>query len=188
MLMSPEHDEQARRLQTLVVPARGRQCSSVGTLHMTSPGLPPTILTHLIRNSLSPQKLRGHGKNVCLAGTASALHQKPVVIGATLEITTKDNRWSPCEGPSVLRITVHDGMRTLTFQLEGELAGPLVRELEECWQSALKQQGKLLLVDLTGTTFIDEAGKACLAALHRHGAEFVAADCLTKAIVAEITE
>jgi hypothetical protein len=37
-------------------------------------------------------------------------------------------------------------------------------------------------------TFIEEAGKACLAALHHQGAEFVAADCLTKAIVAEITQ
>ena len=36
-------------------------------------------------------------------------------------------------------------------------------------------------------TFIDAAGQACLAALHRQGAEFVAADCLMKAVVAEIT-
>jgi hypothetical protein len=43
-------------------------------------------------------------------------------------------------------------------------------------------------VDLTGVTSIDPAGKACLAAMHRQGAEFVAADCLTKAIVAEITQ
>jgi hypothetical protein len=43
-------------------------------------------------------------------------------------------------------------------------------------------------VDLTGVTFIDAAGKACLAALHRQGAELVAADCLTNAVVAEITQ
>jgi hypothetical protein len=36
-------------------------------------------------------------------------------------------------------------------------------------------------------TFIDAAGQACLAALHRQGAEFVAADCLMKAVVAKIT-
>jgi hypothetical protein len=35
-------------------------------------------------------------------------------------------------------------------------------------------------------TFIDHAGKAYLGAMHCLGAEFVAADCLTKAIVAEI--
>ena len=88
----------------------------------------------------------------------------------------------------MLRITVHDKPPVLTFQLEGELAGPWVPVLEECWQRALVSQPEPILgVDLTGVTFIDEAGKACLAALHRQGAEFVAADCLTKAIVAEIT-
>ena len=44
----------------------------------------------------------------------------------------------------------------------------------------------MLRLDLTGVTFIDAAGKACLAAMHRQGAEFIAADCLTKDIVAEI--
>ena len=88
----------------------------------------------------------------------------------------------------MLRITVHDDPGSLTFQLEGRLAGPWLRELEECWQSTLTRQGKpILCVDLTGVTFIDPAGKGCLAAMHRQGAEFVAADCLTIAIVAEIT-
>ncbi len=88
----------------------------------------------------------------------------------------------------MLRITVHDKPQALTFQLEGRLAGLWLRELEECWQSTLNQQRKpILRVDLTGVTFIDDAGKACLAAMHRQGAELVAADCLTKEIVAEIT-
>ena len=88
----------------------------------------------------------------------------------------------------MLRITVHDNPPALTFQLEGSLAGPWLRELEECWQRALARRRKpILRVDLTGVTFIDPAGKTCLAALHRQGAEFVAADCLTRAVVAEIT-
>jgi hypothetical protein len=41
-------------------------------------------------------------------------------------------------------------------------------------------------VDLTGVTFIDAAGKDRLAAMHRQGAEFIADDLMTKAIVAEI--
>src|SRR5690349_7541904 len=89
----------------------------------------------------------------------------------------------------MLRITVHDKPLALTFQLEGRLAGPWLQELEQCWQSSLARQRKpTLRVDLTGVTFIDAAGQACLAAMHRQGAEFVAADCLTKAIVAEITQ
>jgi ABC-type transporter Mla MlaB component len=89
----------------------------------------------------------------------------------------------------MLRITVHDKPRSLTFQLEGRLGGPWVRVLEECWQSALARQRKpILRVDLTGVTAIDAAGQVCLAAMHRRGAEFVVADCLTKAVVAEIID
>ena len=88
----------------------------------------------------------------------------------------------------MLRITVHDEPQALTFQLEGRLAGPWVRELEECWQRALARQRKpVFRVDLTGVTFIDDAGKSCLWAMYREGAEFVAADCMTKAILAEMT-
>ena len=88
----------------------------------------------------------------------------------------------------MLRITVHDKPEALTFQLEGRLAGPWVRVLEECWQNALaRQRQPTLRVDLTEVTSIDAAGRACLAAMHREGAEFIVADCLTRAVVAEIT-
>jgi ABC-type transporter Mla MlaB component len=87
----------------------------------------------------------------------------------------------------MLRITVHDEPGFLTFQLEGRLAGPWVRVLEECRKSALaRRRNPTLRVDLTGVTSIDAAGRACLAAMHREKAEFIAADCLTKAVVAEI--
>ena len=87
-----------------------------------------------------------------------------------------------------MRITVHDKAGALTFQLEGRLAGPWVRVLQESWQSALTcQRQPILRVDLTEVTSLDAAGQACLAALHRQGAEFVVADCLMKAVVAEIT-
>ena len=88
----------------------------------------------------------------------------------------------------MLRITIHDAPPTLTFRLEGRLVGPWVRELEECWRGALAGRRKpTFRVDLTEVTSLDAAGQACLAALHRQGAEFVAADCLMKAVVAEIT-
>jgi hypothetical protein len=89
----------------------------------------------------------------------------------------------------MLRISVHNNPEVLTFYLEGRLAGPWVRVLEECWRSTCASQRKpVLRVNLTGVTFIDDAGKDYLAAMHRLGAEFVAADCLTKAIVAEISK
>ena len=89
----------------------------------------------------------------------------------------------------MLRITVHDKLGTLTFQLEGKVAGAWVQVLEECWQSTLTGERRALLrVDLTGVTFIDAAGQGCLAAIHRQGADFIAADALTRTIVAEITQ
>ncbi len=89
----------------------------------------------------------------------------------------------------MLRITVHDNPESVTFQIEGRLAGAWVREVENCRQRMLAGlRRSAIRFDLAGVTFIDAAGKAYLEAMHRQGAEFVAADCLTKAIVAEITK
>src|SRR5262249_22852257 len=88
----------------------------------------------------------------------------------------------------MLRITTHDHPGALTFQLEGKLAGPWVQELEDCWQRSVASQRKpVLRFDLTGMTYVDAAGKRCLAARHTEGAEFVACGCLMRAVVAEIT-
>jgi anti-anti-sigma regulatory factor len=86
----------------------------------------------------------------------------------------------------MLRITVHDTPDCLTFQLEGKLAGPWVPELQECWMRRPVGARSAVRFDLTGVTFIDAAGKAFLGDMHREGAEFIAVDCLTRAIVAEI--
>ncbi len=88
----------------------------------------------------------------------------------------------------MLRITTHDNPGSLTFQLEGKLAGPWVQELEDCWQKTLAGHRRpVVRVDLRGVTFLDAAGKEFLAALHARGAEFVAAGCAMKAVVAEVT-
>jgi ABC-type transporter Mla MlaB component len=87
----------------------------------------------------------------------------------------------------MLRITANDNPRVLTFRLEGRLEGPWVRELEQCWRSLLENGSTpTVCVDLTDMTYVDAAGKARLAEMHEHGAHFVAGDCLSKAIVAEI--
>lgn len=88
----------------------------------------------------------------------------------------------------MLRITAHDSPESLTFQLEGKLAGPWVRELEDCWQRTLAGRPRpAIRLDLTGVTFLDAAGKAFLAARHGQGVELVASGCLMSALVAEIT-
>jgi anti-anti-sigma regulatory factor len=88
----------------------------------------------------------------------------------------------------MLRITIHDSGASLTFQLEGRLIGPWVAELEKSWRDARAGQPDCrVLIDLTGVSFIDAAGKAFLAAAHRAGAKFLTADCLMCAIVAEVS-
>ena len=88
----------------------------------------------------------------------------------------------------MLRITVHDLPETLSFQLEGKLAGPWVRELDDCWQAALAGRGaRPISVDLTAVTFVDGPGKELLSAIHVQGAQLVATGCLMKAIVAELS-
>jgi anti-anti-sigma regulatory factor len=89
----------------------------------------------------------------------------------------------------MLRITVSEELGSVTFQLEGRMAGRWVQELKECWQrTAATQQKPIVRVDLAGVTFVDAEGQACLLALHHQGAELVAADCLIKAVVDEITQ
>jgi ABC-type transporter Mla MlaB component len=89
----------------------------------------------------------------------------------------------------MLRITLHEEPRSVTFRLEGRLAGAWVRVLEECWRSAATgRRDQLLRLDLIGVTHIDAAGQACLAVLQRQGAKFIAADPATKQIIEEITQ
>ena len=62
-------------------------------------------------------------------------------------------------------------------------------ELEKRWNNALTHERKPnVRIDLTGVTFIDTPGKACLATMHHQGAEFIAHDCMTKDVVREICE
>jgi hypothetical protein len=84
----------------------------------------------------------------------------------------------------MLRITT---AYVLTFRLEGRLEGPWVTLLANCWRNELaRSHGKRPRVDLNGVTFISADGKACLARMHKQGAEFIACDPMTKAMVAEI--
>jgi hypothetical protein len=59
--------------------------------------------------------------------------------------------------------------------------------LKECWERAEFRE-RIVHVDLSGVTAIDATGRAYLAEMHRERAEFITADCLTKATVDEITQ
>jgi hypothetical protein len=87
----------------------------------------------------------------------------------------------------MLRITTNNCPQALTLRLEGRLEGPWVAVLAQCWSGALLNlNGRPLRIDLNGVTFVDADGKARLTEMYAQGAEFLAGDIETKAIVAEI--
>ncbi|WP_447978643.1 STAS domain-containing protein [Candidatus Nitrospira bockiana] len=86
----------------------------------------------------------------------------------------------------MLRITTHVDQDAVTLKLEGRLAGPWVKELEQCWCGCGRQQANPVRIDLSGVTHIDGEGKALLARLYAGGAQFLTRGCLTTCIVEEI--
>ena len=88
----------------------------------------------------------------------------------------------------MLKITIHDSSEALTFQVEGKLIGDWAKELEQAWKTASStRDSKTLIVDLTGTLYIDEEGKRVLTNLFRDGALFRTSGTMTTCIVDEIT-
>ncbi len=90
----------------------------------------------------------------------------------------------------MLKITQHRdaALESVSFMLEGRLAGPWVDELDACWHQMVANQQNRSVVDLTGVTFVDADGKALLTKLWQQGAELRAVGCLTRCIVEEITK
>jgi hypothetical protein len=88
----------------------------------------------------------------------------------------------------MLKITNNHNGGVTTIKLEGKLAGVWVNELMSCWQQAiLTGDGKAIRIDLAGVTWVNDEGKALLGAMHRNGAELLAANLLMAGIVAEIS-
>lgn len=87
----------------------------------------------------------------------------------------------------MLKITYSTDPASSVLKLDGEISGPWVKELEQCWQKAkAESSAKPIKVDLSSVTYIDPSGKALLRSLHTQGAELIACGCLTRFIVEEI--
>ena len=86
----------------------------------------------------------------------------------------------------MLRITIHDNPEVLTFQLEGKLAGPGSGASGLLAEHADQPAASAVRFDLTEVT--RRCRRKAVPGRHaRQGAELVAAGCLMKAMVAEIT-
>src|ERR1043165_3182705 len=77
---------------------------------------------------------------------------------------------------------------TWTLILEGRLAGPWVEELNSYWRQMSVNQQRHTVIDLTGVTFIDAAGKLLLTGRWNQGEELLAPGWLTRCLVEEITK
>ena len=88
----------------------------------------------------------------------------------------------------MLRITTQNLPDRTVLKLEGRLAGPWIKELEELWRRIREAdvQGGIE-VDLCSILFIDAEGKRVLKALHEEGATFQVEGCLTQAVVEEVS-
>ena len=69
----------------------------------------------------------------------------------------------------MLRITPTDGESERTLRLEGRLVDPWVGELLSTCREAASAE-RCLMLDLSGVTFVDAAGLACLRDLRERGA------------------
>ena len=89
----------------------------------------------------------------------------------------------------MLKITVQEESDARTVVLEGILAGPWVDELEHTWLTLIgKHFDQLVLVDLSGVTFVDPEGKKVLGRIYDEGADLRASDVMNKAIIEEIEQ
>jgi anti-anti-sigma regulatory factor len=88
----------------------------------------------------------------------------------------------------MLKITLHDAAGQPCLELEGRLAGAWVCELEHCWHTAkASHPNRTLWVNLTGVTFIDQAGQYLLQLMHRDGVRLVGSGLMMQDILDHIT-
>jgi outer membrane protein len=87
----------------------------------------------------------------------------------------------------MLRITTTDFGEKVTLKLEGKLSGPWVEEFERCWRMSTDiYREKELVVDLSGVTFADPAGKKLLCSISSQGAQLIGSGLVPKSLIDEI--
>jgi len=70
----------------------------------------------------------------------------------------------------MLRITIEEKDDAVVLRLEGQLIGPWVEDVEQCWRNVFTTLGqRSVQVDLSAVSFIDSAGGALLNRMHDAG-------------------
>ncbi len=88
---------------------------------------------------------------------------------------------------TMLKVTTELRRGRVILSVEGQLSGPRVATLDECWRELRHRHlGQKFFLNLCGVSFIDSAGKVLLKEIHRQGGALLAEGCLNQAIVEEI--
>jgi anti-anti-sigma regulatory factor len=88
----------------------------------------------------------------------------------------------------MLRITAISQNGATRLVVEGKLAGACVKEFEKCWHEAIGGKApQSILVDLSGVTFVDAAGKQLLTEIRKRGSKFAAEGLLARCLIQEIS-
>lgn len=73
-------------------------------------------------------------------------------------------------GYPMLRITIDEDKDAVVLRLEGQLIGPWVEDVEQCWRRAFATLGsRTVQVDLSAVNFVDASGGALLIRMHDAG-------------------
>lgn len=98
--------------------------------------------------------------------------------------------WQPCcLVHSVMRYYIHGGPSVLRFELAGDLNAGDARRLEQDWRGvSLAIGNRLLVVDVSFVTGIDEAALSLFKRWYARGAEFAAGSKQSRELVESITE
>lgn len=87
----------------------------------------------------------------------------------------------------MLKISVTETQTESRWVLQGQLAGPWVRELRRFWKEKhATQSQKSCVVDLNDVTQIDKNGERLLRAISKAGADLMADGIYTKHLLEEI--
>lgn len=87
----------------------------------------------------------------------------------------------------MLKITVTEMQTENRWVLQGQLAGPWVRELRRCWKEThTAESQKRCVVDLNDVTLIDKSGERLLGAISKTGAELTSNGMYTKHLLEKL--
>jgi len=87
----------------------------------------------------------------------------------------------------ILKISIFEWTRETRFLLEGKLAHEWVHEAEKAWHSMEQaRNGKHIVIDLCGVSFVDRAGEELLEMAAGAGAILIGADPMMRTLIEEI--